>query len=118
MDRLELHLSGGYTAMLVALGLISCGFVPLCMWAMAIKDYPKALDAEGVTLKSGRKLPWRELTEKRRSILRTSGGKKFVTGVMLRFGDTRVAIAPRALKEGRQVLPYLSRVLGEDFTRV
>ena len=116
MDRLELHLGGGFIALMIALGLMSFGFVPLVIWLAAVKDYPKALDAEGVTLRNGRKLPWSQLTGTRRLIVRR-GSQRAVTGVGLVFGKKTVKIAPRVLREGARVLPYLSRILGADLTR-
>jgi hypothetical protein len=116
MERLELHLKGGFIAIMVILGFMSCGLTPLVMWLVSVKDYPKALDAEGVTLRSGQKLPWSQLTEKKKLVLRR-GSQKTVTGLGLVFGKKRVNIAPRALVEGDRVLPFLSRILREDLTR-
>jgi hypothetical protein len=116
MDRLDLHLKGSFVALMVVLGLMSCGLTPLLMWLVSVKDYPKALDAEGVTLRNGQKLPWKTLTEKKRLILRAKSGRQVVTGVGLVFGKTHVKIAPRVLAEGPRVLPYLSRILGEDLS--
>jgi|SRR5436190_12762913 hypothetical protein len=115
MDRLDLHLKGGFIVLMVALGLMSCGLTPLVIWLVSIKDYPKSLDPEGVTLRNGQRLPWKDLTERRRLIFRR-GGRQVVTGVGLVFGKTQVKIAPRVLAEGSRVLPYLSRILGEDLT--
>jgi hypothetical protein len=116
MDRLELRLSGGFVFLLVALGLMSCGFAPLVIWLVTIKDYPKAIDAQGVTLRNGRLLPWKELSGKRKLVVH-SGSRQFVAGVSLTFGKVQVKIAPRALQGGERVLPYLGRILGEDLTR-
>jgi hypothetical protein len=117
MDRLDLHLKGTFVVLMIALGLMSCGMVPLLMWFMSIRHYPKALDPEGVTLKDGRRLPWKDVTAKRRLVLRTRSGRHVVTGVGLSFGKTNVNIAPRVLAEGPEVLPFLSRVLGEDLAK-
>ena len=117
MDRLELHLKATFVVLMIALGLMSCGMVPLLMWFVSVRHYPKALDREGVTLNNGKRLPWRDLTAKRRLVLRTRSGRQVVTGVGLSFGETNVNIAPRVLAEGPQVLPFLSRVLGEDLAK-
>lgn len=116
MDRLDLHLKGSFIALMIALGLMSCGLTPLIMWLVSVKDYPKALDSEGVTLRNGQRLPWKALTGRRRLIFRTRNGRQTVTGLGLSFGKTQVKIAPKVWVEGSRVLPYLSRVLGEDLT--
>ena len=92
------------------------GLTPLVIWLLSVKHYPRSLDPEGVTLKSGQRLPWKDLTQKRRLVVQTRSGRKTVTGVGLVFGKTQVKIAPRVLVDGARVLPYLSRVLGEDLT--
>jgi len=118
MDRLDLHLKGTFIVLMIALGFMSCGMAPLVMWFLSIRHYPKALDREGVTLKDGRRLPWKDLTGKKRLILRKQGSSRaVVTGVGLEFGKTTVNIAPRVLVEGAQVLPFLSSVLGEDLSK-
>ena len=115
VDRLDLHLKGGFIVLLVLLGLMSCGFTPLIMWLVALKNYPKGLDDQGVTLRNGQRVPWSALTAKKKVIL-SKGGRKSVASVVLTFGNTKVNIAPRVLVEETRVLPFLSRVLREDFT--
>jgi hypothetical protein len=115
VDRLDLHLKGGFIVLLVLLGCMSCGLTPLVMWLVAVRKYPKGLDSQGVTLRNGERVPWSALTGKKKTIL-SNGGRKSVVGVMLTFGETKVSVAPRVMVEETQVLPFLSRVLGEDFT--
>jgi hypothetical protein len=118
MDRLDLHLKGTFILLMIVLGFMSCGMVPFVVWFVSVRHYPKALDRDGVTLKDGRRLPWKDVTAKKRLILRKAGSNHaVVTGVGLSFGKTTVSIAPRVLVEGPQVLPFLSRVLGEDLTK-
>jgi hypothetical protein len=116
MDRLDLHLKGSFIVILVLLGLLSCGITPLVMWLVTVKNYPKGLDVEGVTLRNGERVPWTALTAKKKMILRRVG-RQSVIGVVLTFGKTKVNLAPRVLAEEDKVLPFLSRVLREDFTR-
>jgi hypothetical protein len=116
VDRLDLHLKSSFIVILILLGCMSCGLTPLIMWFVALKKYPKGLDDQGVTLRNGERLPWSALTGKNKTILR-KGGRQSVVSVILTFGETKVSIAPRVLVEETQVLPYLSRVLREDFTK-
>jgi hypothetical protein len=116
VDRFDVRLKGGYVALLVALGFMSCGFAPFIMWVTAISKYPRSFDTEGVTLRSGQKIPWRDLTERRRTVLQ---GRRHntVTALGLKFGKVSVAIAPTVWVDGHDVLPRLSRILGEDLTK-
>ena len=115
VDRLDLHLKSGFIVLLVLLGCMSCGLTPLVMWLLAVRKYPKGLDRQGITLRNGEHVPWSALTAKKKTIL-NNRGRKSVVGVILTFGERKVSIAPRVLVEETQVLPFLSRVLGEDFT--
>lgn len=62
------------------------------------------------------RVPWKNLTERRKLIFRTKAGRRVVTGVGLVFGKTHVKLAPRVLVEGSQIFPFLKRVLGEDLS--
>jgi len=115
MNRMDLHLKGSFIVLMVILGCMSFGFVPLVIWLMASRHYPKALDSEGVTMRGGQRLLWRDLTEKKRLVVQ-NGSSKYVAGLGLKFGRKNVHIAPTWLVEGPQVLPYVSRILGEDVT--
>jgi len=116
MDRLELHLKGWFVVLMIALGLMSCGLTPLIIWLVSVKDYPKALDAEGVTLRNGQRVLWKQLTARRKLIFRAKSGRQVVTGVGLTFGNIQVKLAPRVLIEGPQIFPFLKRILGEDLS--
>ena len=37
MERIDFHLKGGFIAILIALGLMSCGFAPFVMWLVSIR---------------------------------------------------------------------------------
>lgn len=116
MERLELRLKAGFIVLLVVLGVMSCGLTPLIIWLVSIKDYPRLLDAAGVTLRNGKQVSWRELTRRQKVVVQR-GSLRYVSGIVLNFGKTTVKIAPRVLVEGNRVLPYISQVLGEDLTR-
>jgi hypothetical protein len=116
MDRMDLHLSRGFTIIMVVAGLFTCGMVPLILWVFTIKDYPKSLDTEGITLKSGERLLWKDLTQKRKQVSILSNDRRIVTGVSLHFGKKHVKIAPQVLAEGYDSLRFISGILGEDLT--
>ena len=99
---------------MVILGLMSLGFVPLVMWFLAVRHYPKSLDSEGITLKSGERLLWKDLTGTSKLVFKASSGSKYLTGLGLKFGKKQVNIAPRVLAEGPQVFPFIGRILGQD----
>lgn len=112
MDRLELHFNRRFKIMMVLLGLVSFGFLPLLLWFAAARHYPRALDAEGVTLRSGERLPWRDLTGRHTTVARLGGGRSAVTVVDLRFGRRTAKISVPMLAEGAQAVAYLDRLLG------
>lgn len=118
MQRIDIHWSTFFTVVMVGLGFMSCGLVPLVMWLTAAKDYPRAVDTAGVTLRNGQHMPWSALTKKQKTVVQFASGNKAVTGVRLHFGNQSANIAPKSFREGDAVLDFISQAIGEDLRAV
>ena len=118
MQKMDIHLNPGIVAIMVLLGFMSCGLVPLVWWLTAAKDYPKAVDTAGITMRNGRHLPWTQLTKKHKTVVEFSSGTRAVTGVRLHFGNDSVNLAPKSFKEGDAVIDFVSQAIGEDLWAV
>ena len=113
MERLDVHLSRSYKSLLWLVGVFTLGIGALAMW-LAARSWPRVIDQEGITLRSGRRLKWSELSEVRRVRAVDSYGRRVTGSLELIFGKAKAKIVPQSLAEGREVLAYLSRLLGEE----
>jgi len=114
LQKIEVHLSKSYIVIMVLTGLFTCGFTIIFMWFTA-RCWPAVIDEEGITMRSGKRVYWRDLTEQRR--VRVVRGGSRVTGRLdLIFGKTVVQIVPHSLKEGPEVMQFLSELFGENVT--
>jgi hypothetical protein len=114
LGRLEIHLAPWFIAMMVVLGLMSCGLVPVVMWLFALKHYPTAIDEQGVTLRGGELLPWSGLTKVHKTVVVRGGSSKWVSVVDLHFGAKMAKLAPQVFKEGYGVLDHAGRMINQD----
>ena len=113
MERLEVHLSGSYRATLWLVGVFTLGIGALAMWLSA-RSWPGVLDQEGITLRSGKRVEWDQLTDVRRVTVVNDRGRRVTGRLELVFGKTKVKIVPQSLAEGHAVLEYVSQILGQE----
>ncbi len=113
MERLEVHLSRSYKFTLWLVGIFTLGVGALGMWLSA-RSWPRVLDPEGITLRSGARVAWNQLTDVRRVTVVDELGRKVTGRLELVFGETKVKIVPQSLAEGQAVLDYLGQLLGEE----
>src|SRR5262245_23849392 len=115
MERVELHLSKILKGALIISGIMSLGMMPVAYWLLGVpRRSPREMDSEGVTLRNGERHLWSDVTDVDVYRKRVGLMYSFISAVVLRFGKKRVAFAPHHLAEGRQIVPFLSRVLGKD----
>lgn len=114
MERLNLTLSKFYVTVMAIGGVMTCGVAAAIMWFIARQNFPRTIDFEGITIRNGQRLYWRDLTRKQRVTVFNQSGGRMTGRLELFFGKKRVSIAPQSFAEGAQLLPFLSRVLGED----
>lgn len=114
MVSMEVHLSRFYVGVMTFAGVMTCGVAALIMWWMASTQFPRLIDSEGVTLRNGERLLWRDLTQRKRITVVSRTGQRMAGGLDLYFGKKRVKIAPQSFAEGYAVLDALRQILGSD----
>ena len=92
-----------YWVTMIVGGLMSCGVVTLVMW-LVMKKLPAAMDAEAVTTRGGRRIPWSELSLRKRV---NAARPDEVMGYDLMHPDgTEIRLAVGAFQDGQAVVRY------------
>ncbi len=118
MESIEVRTNRGFKLLMLGLGLISLGFLPLLMWWMSTRKYPRRIDTDGVTLRSGERLNWANLTGVHRTLVKVPGGGRYVAVIDLRFGKRLAKVALATLADRSRVLAFINHVLRRDLLAV
>jgi hypothetical protein len=109
-ERVELTLSTKYLVLMFVLGWITF-FVTLIIAFVTARKYIRFVDRDGVTMRNGMRLPFKELT---------SAGTKQVgiyTQYYLAFGATEVAMWPFAPNNCDAAMALVQRAIEEGRTK-
>ena len=112
---MQVGLGGLYVFRLIMLGLVSCGLIALLDYLIRARRFPKLVDAEGMTLRSGTRVSWRELTGVTR-VRYTRYGFRVAGALELSFGRTTALIRPMYVANAEQVIAYISQVTGRPLS--
>jgi hypothetical protein len=97
---------------MILLGLVSFGIFALLYWWFA-RRLPRKLDPEGMTLRNGQRLAWRDVAAVRQvQVIR--GGVPVGQRWEVVAGPVQAVIVPAYLAEGKAVIQFLARVLGQN----
>ena len=108
----DVHLGSNLVALMILLGLVSFGIFALLFWWFA-RRLPRKLDPEGMTLRNGQRLAWRDVAAVRQTqVIR--GGVPVGHRWEVVAGPVQAVIVPAYLAEGKAVLEFLGRVLGPN----
>lgn len=91
-----------YLTMIVG-GLMSCGVVAAVMW-FVMKKLPAAMDAEAVTTRGGRRIPWSELSLRKR--VNAARPDEILGYDLLHPDGTEIRLAVGAFQDGQAVVRY------------
>lgn len=106
---MDVRLAVSSWVMLAVVGVFTCGVGALGL-LLTWRRFPRRMDADGLTLRSGRSYRWSELTLRRRV---AAHRPSVVLGYDLLARDgSEIRIAPGALVHGADVLAYLVARLG------
>jgi hypothetical protein len=110
MNEIKLHFSVQFIILMILMGICSFGLMPLFLW-LGARSWPRLIDQDGMTLRNGKRLSWKDVTEFRRVNLRihgiSAGGR-----IEVLFGKKKVPIPLNSFSEGREVLAFLSQRFG------
>jgi len=112
---MHVGLGGLYVFRLIVLGLVSCGLISLLDYMIRARRFPKLVDPEGMTLRSGVRVSWRELTQVTR-VRYTRYGFRVAGALELSFGRTTALIRPMYVANADGVIAYISQVTGRSLS--
>ncbi len=110
---MEIHLSKSYKFILWLVGICTLGVGALLMW-LSTRTWPGVIDQEGITLRNGKRVEWKQLSDVQRVTVVDSLGRRVTGRLELVFGKTKVKIVPQSLAEGQAALDYVSQILGGE----
>ena len=88
------------------IAVLSCGMALVPLLFFVLPYYPARLDEDGMTLRSGKRVRWSDLTKCHRRTV-TLGGAR-VTGILtMWFGIQKVLIAPMAITPSEEVVAFV-----------
>jgi hypothetical protein len=115
LPQLQVGLGAGFIAYEIFMGLITLGVTALITHFFITARWPRVIDPQGVTLRSGKRLAWKDLTDVNRVRLRIYGARAGGRVEFL-FGKEKMIVVPVSLDNGRQALACISQILGRDVT--
>ncbi|MBI5723113.1 MAG: hypothetical protein HZA50_04080 [Planctomycetes bacterium] len=99
--------------MLWLCGLMTLGIGALGMW-LSTKRWPRLLDQEGATLRNGKRLLWKDVTEIIPVTVVDPRGRRITGRLDIKFGKDKLKIVPQSLAEGQAVMDFIAAVLKTD----
>ena len=115
MEPLSIHVRTSYKVLMIVFFLFTAGVGTLILWLSALK-WPKLVDTEGMTLRSGKRLLWKDLTRMQPVTVVNQYGARISGRLDLYFGKKVARIVPHSLKEGGALMNYLSKLFGKEVT--
>lgn len=110
---MDVHLSKFFKVTAVLGGIFTFGLVAVILWVQS-RTFPKHIDGQGLTLRSGKTYKWNELTKATPVTVVNSRGQRVAGKLMLEFGKKKVNIVPASYKEGYEVINYINSILGTE----
>ncbi len=113
--KVDVKLSSSYYLM-VAFFCVMWGLGLILHFFVNNRVFPRTLDSEGVTTRSGKRYLWSDLVdwERNRMVVGGPGGARLTGNVTLLFNNGKVRIGTGVIENLDEVLAFLSNRLGEN----
>ena len=112
-ERIQVEIAGSYKMVQWIVGLCTFGIGALAMHLSA-QCWPKDLDEEGVTTRSGKRFRWNDI-EKATSVTVVDQRGRRVTGRLdLKAGKDSIKIVTQSIVPADKVLDMVQRKLGNE----
>lgn len=108
---MQIELSSGFKMTLWLVGLMTCGIGALGLW-LTTRSWPQLMDDEGITLRNGKRVAWRDCTKVVRVTAVAEGGGRISGRAELEFGRVKVPLVPQSVVQGQAMLDYASQRIG------
>lgn len=114
MKSLNINISGTYKTIMWVSGICTCGVGAYFMW-LSSRSWPKVIDEEGMTLQNGKRVLWKEMTDRRSvTVVDSYTGRRITGRLELIFGKTTVRIVPQSIVEGSAAIDFITEIIGEE----
>jgi len=113
MKKIDVHLSRSFISIMIIGGLFSFGVAAIGMW-FSSRCWPSVVDEEGITMRNKKKVYWKDITSIQPVRVVSSSGTRMTGRLDLIFGKTTVKIVPHSIKEGQEVMNFISHILGVE----
>jgi len=107
---MTIDLGPGFKMALWLLGLFTCGVGALALWLTA-RSWPRTMDDDGITLRSGKRVLWRDCTRVVQ-VTAMGDGTRISGRAELEFGKVKVPLVPQSVLQGQAMLDFASRRVG------
>jgi len=111
--QLKVHYSGLFKGVLLLTAFFTLGIGTIAVW-LTSWSWPRILDDEGMTLRSGKRLRWQDLSGMDRVTVVNPQGQRITGRLDLRFGKHKARIVPQSLREGAEVMAFIRKVAGDE----
>lgn len=108
--KIEVRIKPTYIIVSLLLALFTFGIGGLVMWLMTI-TWPRSLDQEGITLRSGKRVLWKNATRAQPTRV-VFLGMRVNGGLILHFGNDMVSVVPASITPADQVVELVARKTG------
>lgn len=113
MEPLYLHLRTFYKVLMVIFLPFTFGIGTVILW-VTTWSWPKFVDVEGLTLRNGKRYSWKDVTLLQPVTVVNRYGGRMAGRLDIHFGKKVARIVPQSLKEGGELMDYLSKVFGKE----
>lgn len=110
----DVHLSLPFLAFTFAIGIVTLGVTAIPFWVMS-RRFPRRVDREGLTLRNGTLIRWQDVSSVTKGV-KTMGGTPIGVWYDLETVSGKVPIIVNNLANGRAVLNFCSRQLGQTLS--
>ena len=115
MKTIDVELAPGFKFVRVLLAVCTFGLGWIIM-TLTARSWPKRIDGDGMTLRSGKTVRWADLSDTRRVMVVDQLGRRMTGRLELVFGRTKVRIVPQSLIPADAVMAAISERLGYEAT--
>lgn len=110
---LRVHLGATYILFMIVFGVATFGAMAICYWYIA-RRWPAYLDSQGMTLRNGQRILWTEVTAVRQVTTRLYGAAPIARRWEIQSKEKTAVLVPISLAEGKAVLEWVSRAVGQN----
>lgn len=113
-QKIKVELSGSFKMVLWIVGFCMLGIGALFMY-MTTLTWPREMDEDGMTLRSGKRIPWGEITGSTAvTVVDAQTGRRMTGRLDLTAKGQKIKIVTQSIVPADQVMEMIRRKLGSE----